>query len=135
MRILGLDYGRKRVGVALSDALGITAQPEGSFLQDNQIWSRIEELIHKHKVEEIVLGYPRLLNGSPGSMAKEVEDFGKKLEEKTKLPVHFWDERLSTSESEKLLIQADVRRNRRKEIRDTMAATLILQGYLEAHSQ
>lgn len=131
MRLLGLDYGRKRIGLALSDPLGLTAQPLGFIPRDSKTFDQLSEIIQKHGVEEIVLGHPKSLSGHEGEMSKEVQAFGKKLENKTGKPVHLWDERFTTSEAENLLISADVRRSKRKEVRDTVSASLILQGYME----
>ena len=135
MRYLALDYGRKRIGLAISDPLGITAQPAGYFInQSPKIFQEIEQLIQEREIDALVFGYPRRFNGTPGEMAKEVEKFAQKVSERVKKPIHFWDERLSTAESEQILIEADVRRSKRKEVRDAMAASLILQGFLQSKS-
>ena len=131
MRLLGLDYGRKRVGMALSDPLGYTAQPLGFVLKDSKVFDQLIEIIQKNGVMEIVIGHPRSLSGQLGEMAKEVEAFAAELGTRTGKPVHLWDERFTTSEAEKFLISADVRRSKRKEVRDQLAAALILQGYME----
>lgn len=133
MRFLGLDYGRKRIGVALSDPLRLTAQPFDTILRNESSVGVIEKIISENEVSEIVLGYPRSLNGEPSPMCAEVESFAENLSKTIKIPIHLWDERLTSAESENLLIAADVRRERRKEVRDKMAASLILQGFLEAH--
>ncbi len=135
MRLLGIDYGRKRLGLALTDPLGLTAQPLGAVPHDAKLMAKLKETIEEKEVEEVVIGYPRRLSGEPGEMAEEVERFGKKLGAQISQPIHYWDERLTTAESERLLIAADVRRSRRKEIRDAMAAALILQGFLEQRSR
>lgn len=132
MRILGIDYGRKRVGLALSDPLGYSAQPFGYLPKDKKIFDQIRNVIKEKTVSEIVVGHPRSLSGHEGEMAKEVEAFAKELEEKVGKPVHLWDERFTTSEAENLLVSADVRRSKRKEVRDTIAASLILQGFMES---
>ncbi|MFH1262124.1 MAG: Holliday junction resolvase RuvX [Pseudomonadota bacterium] len=132
MRLLGLDYGRKRIGLAISDPLGLSAQPLGFILNDSKILDRLLEVIRTREVSEIVLGHPRSLSGKLGEMAREVEAFAEKLKERTTIPLHLWDERFSTSEAENLLVSADVRRDKRKEVRDTVAASLILQGFMES---
>ena len=132
MRILAIDYGRKRIGLALSDPLGITAQPHGALANDAKFFPSLAELVREREVSEVVLGYPRSLSGRPGPMAREVEGFADKLRKTLTVPIHFWDERFTTSESEQVLIQGEVRREKRKEVRDAMAASLILQGYLQS---
>jgi putative holliday junction resolvase len=132
MRLLGLDYGRKRIGLALSDPLGLSAQPLGFIPNDPRTLDGLLEIIRKREVSEIVLGHPRSLSGELGEMAREVEGFAEKLRARTTIPIHLWDERFTTSEAENLLISADVRRGKRKEVRDTVAASLILQGFMES---
>src|SRR5258706_11266800 len=102
----------------------MTAQPIGAFPKDAKLMNTLFDFITKNKVEAIVIGYPRSLNGSAGPMAKEVESFGQAVAEATQVPIHYWDERFSTAESENILIAAGVRREKRKEVRDQMAATL-----------
>lgn len=135
MRFLALDYGRKRVGLALSDPLGMIAQPVGYLVQDQQTVDAVRALVEKHKVETLVLGYPRSLDGSPGPMAKEVEDFSLQLRGKFQIPIVFWDEQFTTAQAQRLLIESGVRRAKRKKVKDTVCAALILQGYLEFHSK
>ena len=130
VRVLGLDYGRKRIGLALSDPLGWTAQPYGYIARDKGTVDRLAEIVREREVSELVLGYPRKMSGEAGDMAQEVDRFAEKLREGLKLPVHLVDERLTTAASERLLIEANVRRKKRKEVRDQMAAALILQGFL-----
>ncbi len=130
MRILALDYGRKRIGLALSDPLGITAQPIGMIPRKGKPIEALLKLIEENEVSEIVFGYPRSMKGEPSEMAQEVERFAEVLRAKTDRPIHFWDERLSSSESEHILLQGNVRRKKRKEVRDSLAASLILQGFL-----
>ena len=136
MRIMGLDFGSKTVGVAISDALLITAQgveiirrKEENKLR--QTLARIEELIAQYEVEKIVLGKPKHMNGTEGVRVELTEEFKEKLERRTGLPVVFWDERLTTVAADKAMMEAGIRREHRKEYVDMIAATFILQGYLD----
>lgn len=133
MRILGLDVGDRRIGVALSDELGITAQ---GLCQLNRRGQRadlatLEELIATHKVQRIVVGMPRNMNGTYGPQAHKTEAFIQSLEQVSQLPCVRWDERLTTQQAERLLIAANQRRDKRKAVRDKIAAQLILQNYLD----
>ena len=137
MRILGLDYGSKTVGVAVSDPLGLTAQGvETIWRKDEnklrQTLARIEQLIVEYQVERIVLGYPKNMNNTIGERALKSLEFKEKLERRTGLPVVMWDERLTTMEAERALIETGVRREKRKKHLDEMAAVLILQGYMDS---
>ena len=136
MRLMGLDYGSKTVGVAVSDPLGLTAQGVETVWrkQENklrQTMARIEELISEYQVERIVLGYPKNMNNTVGERAVKFLEFKEKLEKRTGLPVVMWDERLTTAEAERTLMETGVRRENRKQFLDQMAAVLILQGYLD----
>lgn len=136
MRILGLDYGSKTVGVALSDPLGLTAQNLETIWrkQENklrQTLARIEELTKEYQVETIVVGYPKNMNNTVGERAEKALEFKKKLESRTGLPVVMWDERLTTLEANRTLMEAGVRRENRKQYLDGLAAVFILQGYLD----
>lgn len=136
MRLMGLDYGSKTVGVAVSDPLGLTAQGVETVWrkQENklrQTMARIEELISEYQVERIVLGYPKNMNNTVGERAVKSLEFKEKLEKRTGLPVVMWDERLTTVEAERTLMETGVRRENRKQFLDQMAAVLILQGYLD----
>lgn len=137
MRIMGLDYGSKTVGVAVSDALLITAQGLEIIRRNEEnklrrTLARIEELIVEYEVEEIVLGIPRNMNGTEGERAVSTEEFRDKLFRRTGLPVYLWDERLTTVSADKVMIEAGIRREHRKEHVDKIAAALILQGYLDS---
>lgn len=139
MRILGLDYGSKTVGVAISDPLGITAQGVETIWrkQENhlrQTLARIEELISEYQVERIVLGYPKNMNNTIGERAEATEQFKEDLERRTGLEVILWDERLSTVEAERILMDTGVRRENRKQYVDKMAAAVILQNYLDSQA-
>ena len=134
MRWLGLDVGRRRIGIALSDPLGLFAQGY-SVLERSQSLSQdleyLSDVIARETVEEIVIGLPKNMNGTEGPMAEEVRDFGRRLEEKTGLPVIFWDERLTTLAAERTLLEADLSRKKRKQKIDQVAAVFILQNYLD----
>ena len=139
MRILGLDYGSKTVGVAVSDPLGLTAQGVETIWrkQENklrQTLARIEELISEYQVERIVLGYPKNMNNTIGKRAEKSLEFQQMLERRTGLPVIMWDERLTTVEANRTLMEASVRRENRKQYMDKLAAVFILQGYLDSLS-
>ena len=136
MRLMGLDYGSKTVGVAVSDPLGLTAQGVETVWrkQENklrQTMARIEELISEYQVERIVLGYPKNMNNTVGDRAEKSLELKETLERRTGLPVVMWDERLTTAEAERTLMETGVRRENRKQFLDQMAAVLILQGYLD----
>lgn len=135
MRIMGLDVGSKTVGVAISDALGWTAQGIETVKINEQQEEfgikRLGELIKQYEVTEIVVGYPKNMNNSIGPRAEASERFAALLEEVYSIPVVLWDERLTTMAAEKMLISADVSRKNRKKVIDKMAATMILQGYLD----
>ena len=139
MRIMGLDFGSKTVGVAVSDSLLITAQGLEIIRrkEENKLrrtLARIEELIEEYEVEEIVLGLPKHMNASEGIRAELTQEFKEKLERRTGLPVVLWDERLTTVAADRLMIEAGIRRENRKEYVDKIAAAMILQGYLDRRS-
>ncbi len=136
MRIMGLDFGSKTVGVAISDPLLITAQgieiirrKEENKLR--QTLARIEELIAEYEVTEIVLGFPKNMNDTIGERAKLSLEFKDKLERRTGLCVVMWDERLTTVAADRAMMEAGIRREHRKEHVDKIAAIFILQGYLD----
>ena len=136
MRIMGLDFGSKTVGVAVSDPLYITAQGVEIIRreQENKLrktLARIEELVKEYEVEEIVLGLPKNMNNTLGERAEACKDFADKLERRTGIPVVMWDERLSTVSAEHVLIESGVRRENRKAVIDKIAACVILQSYLD----
>jgi putative Holliday junction resolvase len=137
MRILGLDYGTKTVGVAMSDALCITAQGMEIIRreQENKLrrtYARIEALVETYQIEKIVLGYPKNMNGTIGDRAKATEEFKKNLERRTGKEVILWDERLTTVAADKAMMEMGIRRENRKKYVDEIAAVFILQGYLDA---
>ena len=136
MRIMGLDFGSKTVGVAISDPLFLTAQgieivrrkSQGKL---RQTLARIEELKEEYEVGKIVLGFPKNMNNTEGERVEKTKAFGEMLERRTGLPVHYWDERLTTVAAEQILMESGVRRENRKAVIDKVAAGLILQGYLD----
>ena len=137
MRALGLDYGTKTVGVAVSDELGITAQPLLTITRKSsnklrQTLAKIEALIEEYQVDFLVLGNPKNMNNTAGARAEETLLFKEQLERRTGLPVILWDERLTTMESERILMAGGVRRENRKQVIDQMAACIILQSYMDA---
>ena len=137
MRIMGLDYGSKTVGVAVSDSLGLTAQALETITREDEnklrkTCARIEELIREYEIETIVLGYPKNMNNTLGDRVEKTESFKTMLERRTGLRVVLWDERLTTVQSERILQESGVRRENRKAVIDKVAAGLILQGYLDS---
>lgn len=140
MRIMGLDFGAKTVGVAISDPLLVTAQGIEIIRRKDenklrQTLARIEELILTYQVEEIVLGFPKNMNDTLGERVELTNEFKEKLERRTGLPVFMWDERLTTVAADKTMMEAGVRRENRKEYVDKIAAVFILQGYLDLRSR
>lgn len=137
MRIMGLDYGTKTVGVAISDALGLTAQGIETIQrkEENKLrrtLARIEELVSEYEVGKIVLGFPKHMNNDIGERAEKSLEFRDMLVRRTGLEVIMWDERLTTVEAERTLIESNVRRENRKKYIDKIAAVFILQGYLNS---
>lgn len=134
MRVLGIDYGRRRIGLALSDEEGILASPFPTYVRgrsEARDITALTSLIDKHGVTAVVVGLPLNMNGSRGEMAHEVEAFADRIRQETALPVELFDERLTSSEAERVLLEADLPRRRRKELRDSLSAVLILQGHLD----
>lgn len=139
MRIMGLDYGSKTVGVAVSDALCITAQGIETIerKEENKLrktLARIEELAKEYEVDRIVLGFPKNMNNTVGERGEKTLEFKAMLERRSGLPIIMWDERLTTVEAERTLIESNVRRENRKKYIDKIAAVFILQGYLDSLS-
>jgi putative Holliday junction resolvase len=134
---MGLDYGSKTVGVAISDPLGITAQGIETIerKEENKLrktLARIEELVKEYEVEKIVLGFPKNMNNTIGERAEKSLELKAMLERRIGIPVIMWDERLTTVEAERTLIESNVRRENRKKYVDKIAAVFILQGYLDS---
>ena len=137
MRILGLDFGSRTCGVAVSDSLGITAQGVEIIQRKSpnklrQTLARIEELASSYGAEKIVLGYPKNMNNSEGERVERTKEFMEKLKARTGLEVVLWDERLSTVSAMDVLKEGGVRSEHRKTYVDKIAASLILQGYLDS---
>ena len=137
MRIMGLDYGTKTVGVAVSDPLGITAQAVETIVRKSenklrQTLARIEALAKEYEVEKIVLGLPKHMNNDIGERAEKALEFGEMLRRRTGLEVVMWDERLTTASAERTLIETGIRRENRKQYVDQIAAVFILQGFLDS---
>ncbi len=135
-----MDFGAKTVGVAISDPLLVTAQGIEIIRRKDenklrQTLARIEELILAYQVEEIVLGLPKNMNDTLGARVELTNEFKEKLERRTGLPVHMWDERLTTVAADKAMMEAGIRRENRKEYVDKIAAVFILQGYLDLRSR
>lgn len=140
MRIMGLDFGSKTVGVAISDPLFITAQGIEIIRrkEENKLrrtFARLEELIEEYEVTQIVLGFPKNMNNTLGERVKLTEEFKEKLERRTGLPVTMWDERLTTVAADKAMMEAGIRREHRGEYVDKIAAVFILQGYLDLRNR
>ncbi len=136
MRILGLDFGTKTVGVAVSDELLITAQGVEIIRRKaasklRQTLARIEELVNEYNVEKIVLGYPKNMNNTEGERCEKTKEFKEMLEKRTGLEVILWDERLTTVSADNAMMEMGIRRENRKEYVDEIAAIFILQGYLD----
>mgnify|MGYP002509475300 FL=1 len=136
MRILGLDFGSRTVGVAVSDGLLLTAQGVETIerKEENKLrktCARIEELIKEYEVGTIVLGLPKNMNNTEGERVAKTKEFGEMLKRRTGLSVVYWDERLTTVAAEQALMESGVRRENRKAVIDKVAACLILQGYLD----
>ena len=137
MRVMGLDYGSKTIGVAIRDPLGLTAQGIEIIRREEEnklrkSLRRIEELIKEYQVEEIVLGFPKNMNNTIGERAEKSLQLKETLERRCKLPVIMWDERLTTVEANRTLMESKVRRENRSKYVDMIAAVFILQGYLDS---
>jgi putative Holliday junction resolvase len=137
VRILALDVGHKRIGLAVSDPLGFTAQGLGILQRQGREsdLSRLLEMAREYHVQEILVGLPRHMDGRLGSQADDILELANALGEALGVPVTTWDERLSSKEAERVLIAADVSRRRRRQVLDKLAAVLILQAYLDSRGQ
>jgi putative Holliday junction resolvase len=136
MRVLGLDLGSRTIGIAISDSLGIIASGVETYRFDDDRYdlalNRVIEIVKEKKVDKIVLGYPKHMNGDIGDKAKLCEDFKVKLEESLKIEVILMDERWTTKLANNRLLEADISRKKRKKVIDKMAAVVILQDYLDS---
>jgi len=133
MRILAIDHGSKRIGIAVSDELKMIAQPLEYILAEpfDKFIARLNELISDKEVELILIGMPRNMDGSYGPAAVKVQDFVEALKGVVSVPIKTWDERLTSAQANRVLIQGNVRRDKRKEKVDKMAAAILLQSYLD----
>ena len=139
MRVIGLDYGSKTVGVALSDELMLTAQPLTTIHRDRptklrQTLAQIEQIIEQYDVDRIVVGWPKKLDNEEGKRCEKTKEFGDMLENRTGLEIIYQDERLTTAQADGVLEQGGIRKDKRKQYIDKMAASLILQNYLDTLS-
>ncbi|MGZ4160139.1 MAG: Holliday junction resolvase RuvX [Neobacillus sp.] len=136
MRILGLDVGSKTVGVALSDELGWTAQGLKTLKineEKNEFgFDEIGQLIKEYQVSQVVIGLPKNMNGTIGPRGEASQKYASEIERQYEVPTVLWDERLTTMAAERVLLEADVSRKKRKKVIDKMAAVMILQGYLDS---
>lgn len=134
MRILGLDIGDKTVGVAVSDPLGFTAQGIKTIRRTciDRDLNELEDICAEYKIEKIIAGLPKNMNGTLGPQGEKVLEFVGIIGQALSIPVETWDERLSTVSAQRVLIEGDVRRAKRKNVIDKMAAVLILQNYLDS---
>src|ERR1044072_8303498 len=134
MRILAVDHGTKRIGIALSDELKMIAQPLEFVLAEPflDFVTRLKEIIREKEVELILIGMPRNMDGSYGPAALKVQEFIAVLKDLVAIPIKTWDERLTSAQANRMLIQADVRRNKRKERVDAAAAAILLQSFLDS---
>ena len=133
-RILAIDYGSRRMGLAVSDALGITAQGLDTLERKNKRadFGRLERTIREYQVKEIVLGNPLRMSGQEGTQSQKVAEFAEELRQRFELPVHLWDERLTSAEANRLLRENEVSLKRRVQAVDRMAAVLILQSFMQS---
>ena len=136
MRILGLDYGEKYVGVAVSDSLLLTAQPLEAIQrkEENKLrrtYARIEELVKEYEVQKIVVGLPKNMDDSEGTSASKCRDFAANVNRRTGIEVILWDERLSSVSANRILEETGIRKENRKEVIDKIAASVFLQNYLD----
>src|SRR5580692_8383278 len=136
MRILGIDHGTKRIGLAISDELGVIAQPLEFVLAEpfDKFLARLKEIIRAKEVELLLVGMPRNMDGSYGPAALKVQEFVAVLNETVGIPIKVWDERLTSAQANRFLIQGNVRRDKRKEKVDKTAAAILLQSYLDSSS-
>lgn len=133
-RVLGLDVGSKTIGMAVSDPLGITAQGLETLRRKNKRmdFERLGAVIAQYEVREIVVGYPLRMSGAEGTQAEKMQVFAEEVRKKFGLPVHLWDERLTSSEANRVLRESEMSIQRRGEVVDRLAAVLILQNWMEA---
>jgi putative Holliday junction resolvase len=135
-RILAIDHGTRRMGLAVTDPLGITAQGIETLQRKNKRadFGRLERIIREYEIREIVLGNPLRMSGQEGIQSQKVAEFAEELRQRFQLPVHLWDERLTSAEANRLLREAEVSTQKRAQAVDRMAAVLILQSFMQARS-
>ena len=133
-RVLGLDVGSKTIGLAVSDPLGITAQGLPTIRRHNKRadFEQLENIIRKYDIGEVVLGYPLRMSGSEGTQAEKMQGFAEEVRQRFQLPVHLWDERLTTAQAGRVLRETDMSIKRRGAVIDRLAAVLILQSWLDS---
>ena len=136
-RVLGLDVGSKTIGVAVSDPLGITAQGLNTIRRKNKRvdFAQLHALIREYQIAEIVVGYPLRMSGAEGTQAEKMQQFAQELRQRFELPVHLWDERLTSAEANRLLRDSEMSIKRRGEVVDRLAAVLILQGWMDCRGK
>jgi putative Holliday junction resolvase len=136
-RILGLDVGSRRIGIAISDPLGVTAQGLPTLQRQNKRldFQALGDVIREYEISEIVVGFPLRMSGERGVQAEKMQRFAEELRERFGLPVHLWDERLTSAEANRLLRETEMSIRRRGQVVDQMAAVLILQSWMEARGQ
>jgi putative Holliday junction resolvase len=136
-RILAIDHGSRRMGLAVSDALGITAQGLETLQRKNKRadFGRLERIIREYQVREIVVGNPLRMSGEEGTQSQKVAEFAEELRQRFQLPVHLWDERLTSAEANRLLREAELSIQKRAQAVDRMAAVLILQSFMLARTR
>lgn len=132
-RVAGLDLGSRRIGVAVSDPLGLTAQPHSVIDRSAHFAGELGEIVRSEQVRKLVVGLPLTLEGREGPAAEGVRAEAAELESALGIPVEFWDERLTTVTAEKVLLESGMRRNARRKVVDKVAAAVMLQSYLDAH--
>ena len=134
MRVLGIDYGDSHIGLAVSDKLLLTAQALGSYRSKSKEEDKkyFKELVSKYEIGEIVLGFPLRMDGSPGTRVEKTKEFAGWLKKILKIPIIFWDERLTTKQALRILGQQKIKAKRKKILEDQIAASVILSSYLES---
>lgn len=134
MRVLGIDYGDRKIGLALSDLLGITAQPLISYRRKTEKEDEVyfKRLVSENEITEVIIGLPLRMDGSSGTMAEKTREFARWLEKILNLPVQFWDERLTTKQANKILSQRKIDAKTKRDIEDQVSAVIILSTYLES---
>jgi putative Holliday junction resolvase len=134
VRVLGIDYGDRKIGLAVSDMLGITAQPLASYRRGTEKEDKkyFKNLIADHEITEIIIGLPLRMDGSSGTRAEKTREFAQWLERFLNLPIHFWDERLTTKQANRILSQGKLSPRAKKSVEDQVSAVIILSTYLES---